>query len=772
MTGIAFGSEVMIGSAPPQCGIFLGKCMSRLIREPEQKTPAPDVVIDDAVVLKLLKVCQSMVVDQGRGAFLQYLAVLDEVLNRDIDMARSNQERAHLTQLQKQLRQKAGELERYYCGCLAENFVRFRKQQLNTVIAHDIGSTLGLELLDNEKLEESLALSRLSQRANVYYAESLWALNRRMSVLNRGEKVAEESNPVAPIQLGEALRRTLQLVQMGATDKARAYRVYDESAFNLAGVLIVRINEYLKAQGVLPHLHYSLPTGAMARSYLAERDAQPGEQAVSVSQGGPQGASADANLVEAIRDLQTLISSASVNVAGPGTAAPSSVGSAHSMAVSKVLAVLAHLPDKLKEEDDPSGQRTLAPADIQAVAEILAREATEGGAGALGGNAMQTIDLVGMLFEYMLSDENLPAAVKARLSYLHTPFLKLAFVDPGFFEQSQHPARLLLNNLAEAGARWVRDDGSSEFGIYEKIKEIVNRVLRDFDNDVRVIAELLFEFSSYTKDILRRQELMEKRAKEKAQGEEKLRSVKQRVNECVHDRIDGRELPSAILLLLLQPWSDYLSFILLRYGDDSDQWHDSLAVVDDILWCIEPKQSQQEQARQKELQGQVLQALASGFGTIGYDQSKADQLIESVDSLIVQVMQKKKVEPAPAPMRDELERLAAEKAGGASEREQLTPEEAKMVDNLKMVEFGTWLEFEGGQRLKVAWYNNRTSHYMLVDQMGKRAAMMSGVDMARSMIAGKARVISGSAKPFFDRALENIFQKLNAQAEALQSHDV
>ena len=69
------------------------------------------------------------------------------------------------------------------------------------------------------------------------------------------------------------------------------------------------------------------------------------------------------------------------------------------------------------------------------------------------------IDVVGMLFEYMLNDENLPDNVKALLSHLHTPFLKIAFLDPDFFEHSEHPVRLLLNSLTEAGSRWLDKDG-------------------------------------------------------------------------------------------------------------------------------------------------------------------------------------------------------------------------------------------------------------------------------------------------------------------------
>ena len=180
-------------------------------------------------------------------------------------------------------------------------------------------------------------------------------------------------------------------------------------------------------------------------------------------------------------------------------------------------------------------------------------------------------------------------SVKALLSYLHTPFLKIAFIDKGFFEQPEHPARVLLNSLAEAGVRWVSNDGSDQYDIFTKIKTTVFRLLHEFKNDVRIFAELLIEFNAYTNNVARRQELMERRALEKAQGEEKLREAKLQVNHEVRSRTDNREMPSAILLLLLQPWSDYLSFVLLRYGDKSESWARALKAIDDLLWSLELK---------------------------------------------------------------------------------------------------------------------------------------------------------------------------------------
>jgi hypothetical protein len=130
----------------------------------------------------------------------------------------------------------------------------------------------------------------------------------------------------------------------------------------------------------------------------------------------------------------------------------------------------------------------------------------------------------------------------------------------------------------------------------------------------------------------------------------------------------------------------------------------------------------------------------------------------------------RKAEPAPAPMRTKLESLAAEKAGHSTAQLQpVLPEEAKIVDSLKMVEFGTWFEFDGGKRLKVAWYNKKTQHYMLVDQQGRKVSLAAGLQLARDMLAGRARIIAGSTKPFFERALENIYQTLNERADTLKA---
>lgn len=789
--------------------------MSRLVRTgrsansgpKEQKPQAP---LTQESIVEHLKKCQNIAVELARQSFQYFLQDLDEAFNLEMDKARSNQEVNELTGVQRLFVRNRPELERYYCGYIAEGFVKFKKHELHTELQDSSDQRLELSLVDNDDLEETITLSSIVQKIESDYAEPIWALNQRFAILNGGAQVIEASNPATPIQLCESLRRALRLITLSARVKGVVYRVYEQRMPEMSKAIIEDINGYLKNSGILPNLRYTTPqatkreqrdaeatvgtsTGAapagMEQIAFVQPDPnQPTEQYQSAllqairglqisMAGGAQQAPVGRSLSDHLSGLEAAGGQAhpfAVYVPGGfGTAGPSGnpgAGAGGIISPEQIMAALQSVQSSAQQNVAANAAMgSLNPVQLEQVLAAVAQqfENQDIGDGKVANEDMNAIDLVGMVFEFMLKDENLPDNIKALLSYLHTPFLKLAFIDRGFFEQPEHPARMLLNALAEAGTRWVGNDGTAQHDMYNRIKGVVNSVLSEFKNDVRVIAELLLEFNNYTKNLVRRQELMEKRAAEKAQGEEKLKEVKVRVNKEVGERIKSEELPSAVLLFALQPWSDYLSFLVLRYGEKSERFKLALRVLDDLLWLIEPKMDPSAQIKQQEILEATMKEIETGFETIGYEQVKGQKLIDALNEVVELAQQKKKAEPAPAPMRDQLEKIAAEKAGQTSVEElNISEEEQKVVENLKMIEFGTWFEFDGGQRLKIAWYNGRTSQYMLVDQMGKKVAMMSGLEIARKMIAKQAKIIAGSSKPFFERALENIFQKLNAQAEA------
>ncbi|MCW8196213.1 DUF1631 domain-containing protein [Proteobacteria bacterium 005FR1] len=768
----------------------------------------------EATIVSHLKGCQKITLEHSRTLFDSFASALDEKLLEFVDKAKSNEEARQLLEISRLLRRNRDGLRQRFAGCLGEGFVKFKQGRLNTQTGEEKYRSDMLSLVDNEDLEETIALSSIANRTGEAFGEELWSLNQRLAVLNQGVKVRDSNNPVSPLQFCEALRKTLINPALSTKSKIIAYKVFDVELSGSLGRVLEDVNAYLAQQGILSNLRYSvggaMPFGSSPAESTSAEMGQ-GEQAVEQQapagdpkplfdrdQSGPAHDQYQQGMIQAIRTLQHFLSDAgapvpaarptwasqpqppSYSAPAPGSAAAPGPAPGLSAPVYSNQQLVSALQTLQMQAFSVSGSAanvpvtagpgSLAPQNIAlAGQQLVAQLKEESEDGRVDPDDMQTIDLVGMLFEYMLSDEQLPDSVKALLSYLHTPFLKIAFIDATFFEKAEHPARLLLNNLAEAGTRWVSNDGTAQYEMYDKIKETVSRVLEEFENDVRIFAELLLDFSSYVKKIARRQDLMEKRAMEKAQGEEKLREVKIRVNQEVRSRTDGKDLPSAVLLLLLQPWSDYLAFLLLRYGEKSESWKNALRAVDDIISSINTAIEVKDKSQHLEMLDELLEVIETGFETIGYDQGKAKKLIEALVSLQKMVLQSKKPAPAPAPVRTKLETEAAEKAGRDEELNQkITPEEQKMVENLKMIEFGTWFEFEGGKRLKVAWYNSKTMQYMLVDQMGKKVAMRSGLELARGMLSGKAKVIAGSSKPFFERALENILQNLNARAEAIQ----
>ena len=775
------------------------------------------VAVSEQLVIQHLKHCRDLTRGFAYRVFPNFWRQWCKQILEVAETAKSNKEQVLLYEPKNLIVAVQQAAEQEFCQHLANGFVKFKNKSLNTLTGEERFSGDILSLVEHSDLEETIAITSITHRADNFFAEPLWAFQQRLALLNDGEKIDERSNPVSPVQFCEALRKLLSNLEVDLKTKIIGYKLFDQDVIGVLDELYKELNDYLVRQNLLPNLRF-VPNSGEAKTAQKERveDDPVGREAMPSAEQSeedeaqqhqrrasdkllsgalnPNDIQYQNNLLNAIRLLQAHVTQQLPAVqalqilraqspAGPDAGGqpfhsePIPPASLQVYSQPQLVGVLEQMQNQALDftrqalavnEAGPVAIQIQNAADVGR--KMMEQIASENENGAVEAGDMQTIDLVGMLFEYMLSDEHLPDSVKALLSYLHTPFLKIAFIDKNFFEQPEHPARVLLNSLAEAGVRWVSNDGSDQYDIFTKIKTTVFRLLQEFKNDVRIFAESLIEFNAYTHNVARRQELMERRALEKAQGEEKLREAKIQVNTEVRNRTDNREMPSAILLLLLQPWSDFLSFILLRYGEKSESWTRALQVIDDLLWTLEPKTKQADKVKQMEMQDDLIRVLGRGFETIGYEQSKGRKLLDAVVSLQRMALLSRKAEPAPAPMRTKLESLAAEKAGHTVEQSQpISPEEAKLVESLRMVEFGTWFEFEGGKRLKVAWYNKKTQHYMLVDQQGRKVSLEAGVQLARDMLAGRAKVIAGSSKPFFERALENIYQTLNERADTLKA---
>ena len=402
-----------------------------------------------------------------------------------------------------------------------------------------------------------------------------------------------------------------------------------------------------------------------------------------------------------------------------------------------------------------------------------------------------TIDLVGMLFEFILQDRNLPPQMQALLGRLQIPFLKVAILDKHLFAQKSHPARQLLDTMAEACVGWS-EDSDRDHRLHDKVKQTVELVLKDFDDDLEIFERARTEFEAFLEANLKRAELAEQRAAEATRGREKLHVARRTAAREILKRVEDRNLPEIVHNVLTRPWANYLVLTLLRQGESSDEWKQALHFADDFAWSAEPKVSDGDKTRLRNLLPGLEKLLRHGLATVAYHENDVKQLmhelnafyggllgtnmpaIDDVDAEPLEGVSKAAATAATldSPVEEEIV-LRAEAENAPPEANY--PDDDECLKTARQLKVGTWIEFtdpESGskQRAKLSWISPISSKYLFVNRKGLKVSDKTVFALAAELRRGHATVLE--EVPLFDRALDAIVERLKAtHAEDAETAD-
>ncbi|MFT6388014.1 MAG: hypothetical protein ACJAUP_001387 [Cellvibrionaceae bacterium] len=745
--------------------------------------------------------CQEVAVNQADMLFDEFEKIAKDKLDENITNATTNQGNLVALDNLHEFKDNIDRLKLNFGDQINHGFDLFQRKALSTYLREPHPDDKIWSLIDNDELEETISIKTIAHESNIEFQDELWRLEKRFGSINGGEAVNEHNNPVSPLQFCIALRSSLTLTSLNTESKLTAYKVFASLIYKYLEPLYSTTNEYFISEGILPNLRYDKGITESTYDVKGNVDQNPYlEEAEKASNGSeniyndqPIKDGDQIQLVYAIRSLLQQTRSYEVDDAlskAPASydATPLHNGPSQKIHHPPILFVNQQIIDAV--ENIQSTKTTLAHEtnrlDSQSIIEtnrqITEELAKDSPDGRVDPQDMYTIDLVGILFEYILTDDSLPDSVKTLLSHLHTPFLKLAFIDTQFFEKPEHPARLLLDSLAEAGASWVNNDGSAQYDMYNEIKAAIMRIMDEFKNDVRLFAEILFEFNRLKNKLNHKHQLKERNTIERVQGQERLRLAKQRGKKELETRVKGIKLPSAVIQLL-KPWFTYLTLLQLRDSNNEALWKQALRVVDELAYFFNFGNKNTDRSELESRFNGILTAVKIGFNTMGHDQTKAKKILVDLTALKIATIKKYVTQPEtaadkinvstqvtptntegnvkPLPIKEPEPIKPEEEEGNA------TPEEEKVINYLKLIEPGTWFEFKGNVRLKVNGFSSKLMKYMLVDSTSHKVVMISRLDLARKIMSGDSKIVAGSTKPLFERALERIFQKLDKEAKSL-----
>ncbi|WP_342244837.1 DUF1631 domain-containing protein [Pseudomonas sp. OTU5201] len=699
----------------------------------------------------------------------------DDTLFEMADRATSNAEQNAFFEAMRDLRLKRKSIERTFLQKVLESFSSLNQYEIGKAPQLDAVSFDSLSLVQNDELEEAVALDAMVAKVMNHDGIALGHLTARFNTLV-SKKIEDKSNPLGPRPLCEAFLDACRSLGVEIKVKLIILKLFEKYVLTELDQIYAEANQLLVTVGVLPDLRSAPARRQAERSSATGRQAQPGNAA-----GGGQ--VTEEGVQEVFGVLQDLLSQVR------GTALPRREHPADAVPVSSIdlMRLLSHLQQHLPQQHNDDYDLRMS------LDQLLTRaSARSGRARVVGQVDDDVINLVSMLFEFILDDRTLPDSLKALIGRMQIPMLKVALLDKTFFSRGSHPARRLLNEIASAALGWVEQDEAQRDSLYHRIEQVVQRLLNDFVDDPAIFSELLAEFLAYAGDERRRSELLEQRTRDAEEGRAKAELARRQVEDALNQRLLGRTLPEVVVRLLQEAWSKVLLLSCLKHGVESAEWQSALQTMDDLIWSVESHDAPEARARLLELVPGLLKSLRDGLASAAFDPFSTSEFFSQLEALHVQGFQRfRKPEPvevvadnsqeSPPLLLDLLDHAEPEDESAPAmvavveEIVLVAPGEAQaqepevsladddealgFVDNLRV---GSWVEFQEDDehklRCKLAALIKPTGKYIFVNRTGMKVLEKTRMGLAVEFRRNAIRLLDDAL--LFDRALESVIGNL------------
>ncbi|MEX2476594.1 DUF1631 domain-containing protein [Marinobacter sp.] len=726
-------------------------------REAGSARPAP------AEVTRIRETVIAGLGDLLQGAF----DAVDDTLFELANNARSNNEQNRYFEAMREIRIKRKGVERHFQSAVAQNFsnpprsgnsVPDEEQQAAQPSADN------LALVGNDDLEEQVALNAMITKAKAHFQGPLLQLQARFSAVYPEASDESPVNPMAPEHLCSAFIEAIQTLEIQIRERLILLKQFDRYVVSNLGMLLDEANRILVQAGVIPNFRYHGKPGQQhSQSKPSGPDSQAAEETAEYS--GQPALSGDAAMFKQIRQMLSL------QRANAGIPSRASDPNIHIIGGAELVGLLSALPQHSSgtHSENLSAGEPVTVDLRQVVEQLLAGNAPQGGKKpALNEMDEDLINLVSMLFEFILDDYNLSAPIQVLISRLQIPILKVVIKDRSFFSRSTHPARRLLNSLARAGIGWSDSDEKTRDTLYNQIHTIVQRILNEFDGELSLFETLGEEFDQYLARENRKASLVEQRTRESERGRIKSEKAQETVDQTLQEKTGRYRLPEAIRNILINGWSRVMFLAYLR-DDVEHRWQDSVRVVDDLIWCLHPHQEDEERDQWVRVVPGLIKALRAGLEEVSYNSSKLDEMMGELKHELTHAFRANAlVEAREDDAAPETAGLAEASLPTAIERQQELEEAAiaEYVAQIDAVEIGNWVEFNlvngASFRCKLSAIIEEADCFVFVNRMGLKVIEKSRTDLAHEMRRGRLTVLEQGA--LIDRALDAVVGSLRSKA--------
>lgn len=741
-----------------------------------------------------------------KGVLGRFFERADDALFELADRAGSNKDQAVYFDAMRELRLRRKAMAvsvLQYVSQAFNDIGKFRPRQSGGAL--DEVDQDSLSLVEHSDLEQQVAIDNLVNKLRNRYQAPIQLLSLRVNHLVPGVELAANQMPLSPEVICGGLAEACADLDIDIRAKLVVLKLFDRLLADTLGDFYQEANRTLISEGILPDVKRAPARSAAGASGARSATSAPvppsvvrrgaGEETGELSSGQNYGYDQIQGGVPhaTFSELSALLHQRGNSHATTG---PDAAGEAY-LDTDRLMA-------RLSQAQASSGQwegGEVASLDQQ-LQSVL--QAANGQKASIGQVDSDVINLVSMLFDFILEDRQLHPVMKALIGRLQIPVLKVALSDKNFFNRGGHPVRKLLNEMALSAMGWSEKRPGQRDPLHEKIGSVVDRVLNEFTTNVSLFDELLKDFSHFTDLDRRRRELVEQRLRDAEEGRARQEHACQVAESLVKNLASGRDIPEPVFDMLNEAWTKYLQWVLLREGEDGERWADARELTGHLVWSVDP-QPVEDSTRSELLR--AIPAIVDDFRValqeISWDPFATDTAVRDLELAHVDVFQRLATAPSrpvPSVVEDtpvtearaapEIKRapetaepvarvesaavtepneavmspsVLSDPADGASapqDAEVVSPQWLKQTDSLRV---GAWIELtrDGTNlRCKLAAFIRATGKYIFVNRSGAKVAEYRRQELASAMASGAVTMLDDGL--IFDRALESIIDNLRS----------
>jgi hypothetical protein len=405
----------------------------------------------------------------------------------------------------------------------------------------------------------------------------------------------------------------------------------------------------------------------------------------------------------------------------------------------------------LPQFEHPEETRFDAEAIKQAVLAEIAKKSGGAVTKRINQIAEKTIDFIELIFDAIIDDEDISDTIKALLLRLQIPIIKASMSDQEFFIYDSHPARVLLDTVADIGVG-ITDH---EDEMYKHLDKIVSNILAEYELNTETFQIALDSLNSYIEE----QDAITRAKEAEAQQELLRKHARATVLKALRATTIGKLLPESVHPLILKRWPTLMFNHYLLNGKENDGWITLVLTLRHIVESVQPITSAEQLAKLIAEKDKLFEETENYLNL----SSRSKKDVRDVMTAYMETLQQHIDD---ANFTEEEVSVAEEVISQAAPVEE-PPVEEESGDKPKIppnVMPGMWFQVYMGEdqiprRCKLSVIILEDSNLMFVNHKGELIIEKSFTEFNDEITSNKSKMIMGHSA--FDNAFKSVINRLN-----------